>query len=607
MDFVFTLHSHLPYVLNHGRWPHGTDWISEAAIDTYLPLIESLSALDAEGVRAPVTIGLTPVLANQLASDAFRGELELFFEQRLAHCEEAPASLRQTGDAHLIPLVDFWRDRLTRLRALFRSIDRDIVAVFRALESRGRLETIGSAATHGFLPLLSRDESIQLQLDVGQREHRRLFGQAARGCWVPECAYRPRGPWKPLPNAPDTGPRPGIEEYLAAAGFEFFFVDAHMARAGSPLGLYGQVVANELEHVASADTHWESTRTPYRAYRVTSAYTPRSVAAFIRDPESSAQVWSRHQGYPGDGSYLEFHKIRWPGGLKLWRVTRNDIDLGLKEPYDPPTASAMASAHGAHFASLLATIAATLPAQRRGVVVAPFDTELFGHWWHEGPEFLGHMYRALRVQPNVRPVTASQHLAANRTRTGLRLATGSRGANGHFSMCHNPGTARTCPRIWGIENRFWTMAREAIELPAAHEALAQAARELLLVQSSDWQFIISTGAVADYAVRRFNEHADACDRLFTEIEHGLASGDLTTATNLAVDLRAQDDLFPNVLESVRAVLAGVGTAGVRRDGGADGRWAAGSGKREAESGKRETGTGKRETGSGKRDALGTPY
>jgi 1,4-alpha-glucan branching enzyme len=559
MDFVLTLHSHLPYVLNHGRWPHGSDWLTEAAIDTYLPLIEALRALEADGVKAPVTIGFTPVLANQLASDTFRDELELYFQQRLTHFDEAPASLEQSGDAQLIPLVDYWRERLTRLRALFRSIDGDIIGVFRDFEARGRLEIIGSAATHAFLPLLARDESIQLQLDVGRREHVRLFGRAPKGCWVPECAYRPRGPWKPLPNAPDTGVRPGIEEYLADAGFQFFFADAHMARAGSPLGLYGQVVANELEHVASADANWETTRTPYRAYRLTSAYTPQTVAAFIRDPESSAQVWSRFQGYPGDGRYLEFHKIRWPGGLKLWRVTGNDVDLGAKEPYDPPTASAMTSAHGAHFASLLATIATTHPVHRRGVVVAPFDTELFGHWWYEGPEFLANVYRSLQMQPVVKPVTASAHLGAQRARTGLRLATGSWGANGDFSMWLNAQTAWTWPRIWELEERFWTMAREAIEQPAAYDALAQAGREFLLVQSSDWQFIISTGAVSDYAIRRFTGHADACDQLFSAITAGLTSGDLTSANRLAAELRAQDDLFPDMLDSIRAVLGGIGS------------------------------------------------
>jgi 1,4-alpha-glucan branching enzyme len=152
-------------------------------------------------------------------------------------------------------------------------------------------------------------------------------------------------------------------------------------------------------------------------------------------------------------------------------------------------------------------------------------------------------------------------------------------------MWLNPQTAWTWPRIWEIEERFWTMAREAVELPAASEALAQAARELLLVQSSDWQFIISTGAVTDYAIRRFDGHADACDRLYTEIETGLASGDLTSATNLAAELRTQDDLFPNVLESVRAVLAG---SGMREAGG--GMREAGGGMREAGGGKRETAT-----------------
>ena len=559
MDFVLALHTHLPYVLNHGRWPHGSDWLTEAAIDTYLPLIEQLQALEAAGIRAPLTIGFTPVLANQLASDTFRAELEQYFEQRLTHCDEAPEALRASGDASLIPLVDFWRARLLRLRQLFRSIDRDIIGTFREFQNNGRLEIIGSAATHAFLPLLARDESIQLQLDVGRREHHRLFGRAPSGCWIPECAYRPRGPWKPLPNAPDVGERPGLEEYLADAGFRFFFVDAHMARAGSPLGLYGQVVANELEHVASPDAHWEATRTPYRAYRVTSAYTPQTVTAFVRDPDSSAQVWSRHMGYPGDGRYLEFHKIRWPGGLKLWRVTSNSIDLGEKEPYDPITAASIASAHAAHFASSLATIAVSHPVHRQGVVVAPFDTELFGHWWFEGPDFLGHVYRSLGAHASVRPTTATQHIGSNRPRSGLRLATGSWGANGDYSMWLNSLTAWTWPKIWEREERFWMMAREAVELPAADEALAQAARELLLLQSSDWQFIITTGAVADYAIRRFNGHADAFDRLYDAIEAGLASADLTNATNMAFELRKQDDLFPNVLDSVRSVLRGVAT------------------------------------------------
>src|SRR4029077_3885798 len=230
MEFVLALHSHLPYVLNHGRWPHGSDWLCEAALDTYLPLLERLEELATEGTATPLTIGFTPVLANQLASPVFAREMEAFFAQRITACDEAPASLATTGDQDLLPLVDFWRSRLNRLQALFLRIDGDLVSAFRRLQEQGRLEIIGSAATHGSLPLLARDESIRLQLAVGREEHRRLFGVTPKGCWLPECAYRPR-----------SKNRRGIEEHLADAGFRYFFTDAHLAHAGSPLGAYGDI------------------------------------------------------------------------------------------------------------------------------------------------------------------------------------------------------------------------------------------------------------------------------------------------------------------------------------------------------------------------------
>jgi 1,4-alpha-glucan branching enzyme len=152
MDFVLALHSHLPYVLNHGRWPHGSDWLCEAAIDTYLPLLETLRGLAADGVAAPVTIGFTPVLANQLVSPTFADELEAYFQQRLTACDEAVTAMAGTNDAHLLPLTDYWRDRLQRLRALFRSVHGNLVEPFRALEEAGHIEIMGGAATHGFSP-----------------------------------------------------------------------------------------------------------------------------------------------------------------------------------------------------------------------------------------------------------------------------------------------------------------------------------------------------------------------------------------------------------------------------------------------------------------------
>src|SRR5688500_1206125 len=159
MDFVLALHSHLPYVLNHGRWPHGSDWITEAAVDTYLPLIDSLQALAEEEIAAPVTVGITPILANQLTSPVFESELRQFFQQRLEACDEAESEMANSHDAHLIPVVRYWRERLTRLLELYDSLNGNILGAFKELQDEGRLELITSAATHGFLPLLGRDES----------------------------------------------------------------------------------------------------------------------------------------------------------------------------------------------------------------------------------------------------------------------------------------------------------------------------------------------------------------------------------------------------------------------------------------------------------------
>jgi len=545
MEFVLALHSHLPYVLNHGRWPHGSDWLCEAALDTYLPLLERLEELSAEGTAAPLTIGFTPVLANQLASPAFAREMEEFFGQRLAACDEAAASFG--------PLVEFWRERFSRLRALFRSIDANLVSAFRRLQERGRLEIIGSAATHGYLPLLARDESIRLQLAVGQHEHRRLFGVAPQGCWLPECAYRPRGKR-----------RRGIEEHLADAGFRYFFTDAHLARAGSPLGAYGDIPlgaerfdAERHDDPSKPGRGTKAARSPYHAYRVSQATRGSargSVAALVRDPRSSMQIWSRHQGYPGDESYLEFHKIRWPGGLKLWRVSGPNVDLGAKRPYEPRTALERAAGHASHFVYLLESVTQEQRADGDGVIVAPFDTELFGHWWFEGADFLAATYRALRGK-SVRAVTASQHLEAHAPRTALQLAEGSWGANGDHSMWLNDRTAWTWKRLAPLEEAFWDAAPTALTSAALRPVLAQAARELLLAQASDWQFIISTGAVVDYAERRFTLHCDDAERLI-KLMGGVGGGELEAGRRLADELARRDDLFPDVLAQVAEALNG---------------------------------------------------
>lgn len=555
-DFVLMLHSHLPWVLHHGRWPHGSDWLCEAALDTYLPLIEQLRQLDADRIPAPFTLGITPVLANQLAHPDFPAEFAHFLEERLRAARRAPADLAATGDAELIPIAAWWRDRLERLGRLLDALGGNLIAEFRRHEEAGRIEIAGSAATHGYLPLLGRDESIRLQLLVGVREHERLFGRVPRGCWVPECAYRPRGTWAPR-GAPVVAERGGLDEHLAHAGYAYFFVDAHLAAAGHPLGAYPDVPLgaerfDAERHDTAGDGGAIPARSPYRAYVVTRPGDP-PLRALVRDPLSSMQVWSRHQGYPGDGAYLEFHKIRWPGGLKLWRVTGPDLDLGRKQPYDVTTAARRVGTHAGHFAWLLGEIADGGPGD--GVIVAPFDTELFGHWWFEGVEFLGALYRALAAQRRVQPTTASGHVGRRRRQHRIRLAEGSWGAHGDHRMWLNAGTQWTWDRLWPLEERFWAAAPFGLATGWARPVLAAAARQLLLAQSSDWQFIISTGAAADYAEQRLGGHCDDADALLAALTPDAGAEQRADAVALAERIDHRDALFPDVLGAVATALA----------------------------------------------------
>lgn len=554
MDFVFGLHSHLPWVLHHGRWPHGSDWLTEAAVDTYLPMVEALESLEHEGVAAPVTLGVTPILANQLAHDSFRSELTAFFAQRLEACDEAIETFTADGNGQLARLAGFWKRRLARLERTFARLDGDIPAALRGFEARGRLELMSSAATHGFLPLLARDESIRFQLLLGRSEHLRIFGRAPRGCWLPECAYRGAGPWRPHPDAPDTGDRIGIEEHLRTAEFRWFFTDSHLAHAGRSLSLYGDrdfpagrigAEGVEVEEIGE--------RTPYRAYLVSPRPDAAPVYALVRDPAATRQVWSRSEGYPGDGGYLEFHKIRWPGGLKFWRVTGRAVDLGGKLPYDANIGRARAWRDGRHFAAMLRQVGEAAARDGGRLIAAPFDTELFGHWWFEGVDFLADGYRAMAQQAEVRPVAASTHLAELVSAPAVQLAEGSWGAHGDFSMWLGPQTAWTWQHLWRLETAFWRVAPAALDDPALHTILEQAARELLLAQSSDWQFIISTGAAGDYAEARFLGHCRALEELIAGLEPG-HRGDLAASVRRAVELRALDDPFPDPLPALAEAL-----------------------------------------------------
>src|SRR2546427_5660686 len=458
--FALVLHTHLPMVVNHGRWPHGSDWLNEATFECYLPLLEVAHRLVGDGISPKWTLNLSPVLTEQLASPEFQKELAFYHENVRRACAEGREHFKKTGASEYLGLCDFWEEHYERMWELHRRIGGDIPGTFAELQRGGHVEIITCGATHGYLPLLSRDESIHMQLRTAVATHKRHFGVAPRGIWLPECAYRPRYEWTPPTGrgrGRDRRMRPGIEELLAMHGLEYFVADSHLVAAGAPVFLYRDYIParKEMPEPSPAIPVNEA-RSPYAPYRVASRGGNGSAIAFIRDPKTTLQVWSRDHGYPGEFHYLEFHKKHFPGGLRFWRISDSSGDLGRKQVYDPKIAAEKVGLQASHFVGI---VKETIDANRDSIgalVCSPYDSEL-------------------------------------------------------------------------------------------KRVLNQVSRELLLLQSSDWQFLITTGAARDYAERRVAEHYAEFKRL-SEMVSRLRGGEPLSieAADTLRRLEREDFVFPDL-------------------------------------------------------------
>ncbi|HEV8142366.1 MAG TPA: 1,4-alpha-glucan branching protein domain-containing protein [Methylomirabilota bacterium] len=548
--FALVLHTHLPMVVNHGRWPHGSDWLNEAAFECYLPLLEVAHHLVADGISPKWTINISPVLAEQLASAEFQKELAFYYDNVRRACVESRVHFTREGHDDIVALTYFWEEFYERMWELHRRIGGDIPGTFAELQRSGHIEIITCAATHGYLPLLSRDESIRMQLRTAVETHRRHFGVAPRGIWLPECAYRPRYEWTPPAgqHRDERRLRPGVEELLAEYNLEYFIADAHLVAAAAPVFLYRDYVPRKTQLDAlMPEASRNAPLSPYQPYRVASRGGTGSAVAFFRDPKTTLQVWSREHGYPGDYAYLEFHKKHFPGGLRFWRITESSGDLGKKLVYDPALAAEKVRSQARHFAELVGDTLRHASAAGPAVVCSPYDAELFGHWWFEGPQWLEAVSREMARAGVLRATLGEALDLVPPTRT-VALPEGSWGEGGDHRVWLNRETEWTWDRVYSAEAE-WT--EHLTRLPGAggdlQRVLAQATRELLLLEASDWQFLITTQAARDYAERRVAEHYAEFKRL-SEMARSLEEGHALSpeAADMLRRLEREDFVFPSL-------------------------------------------------------------
>ncbi len=542
--FTLVLHSHIPYCRQAGRWPHGEEWIHQAATETYLPLLDALYDLRDEGCPFRITIGITPVLAEQLADKLVLQHLRDYLESQLKRAQDDERRFPASDPRHY--LAPWYADFFTRLRHSFdQRYKGDIVGAFRSLQDEGLVEVLTSAATHGYLPLLSRDSSIYGQLATGVQSYQRLMGRAPRDIWLPECAYRPgyyteghgRGYLKP-----------GLERFLAELKLGAFFAETHTIEGGEPVGKargdaigpYGDIPRRYLVPITG---YTEPTRkTTYLPYWV---QTPE-VAVFGRNNRTGMQVWSAEHGYPGDYWYREFHKRDGGSGLNYWRVTGARVDLADKAFWEPERAFQRVQDHCSHYTYLVEDLLSQFHRETGefGIIVAAYDTELFGHWWFEGIAWLKEVLRRLCSSQIVELTTASTYLEAHPPEDVLALQEGSWGQAGNHFTWMNVDTDWIWPLVHQAERRMEELvAANPTAVGERQQVLAQAARELLLLQSSDWPFLITTGQAAEYAIARFEGHMERFERLAAlSTRPGLSPADLEWLAEVA----EADKLFPDI-------------------------------------------------------------
>ena len=497
---AIVLHAHLPFIHHPEHDPFlEEDWFFEALTETYIPLLMSWGRLQRDDVHFAITMSLTPPLLEMLNNDLLKQRYAGYLQKRIGLAEKEAARPHRSDAERSI--ARHYVERFHAVEDYYVHRYRcDVIGAFREFQDSGNLEILASPATHGFLPLMLTPNAIRAQVRVGTATVARYMGRRPRGIWLAECAFRT-----------------GMDEVLANEGLDYFLLDAHGLLNGFP--------------VPSTGVH-----APVRC--------PAGVAAFGRDLECARQVWSSDEGYPGDGVYREFYRdlgydaayediqpylhndgIRRNVGIKYHRVT-GKVGLHEKQLYDRGAAVRRALEHGGHFVlcrqhqlRFLKSHLAVAP-----IVVAPYDAELYGHWWYEGPEFLEEVFRAAQhVREDFTVSTLSEYLDEHPPAQVSIPSSSSWGDQGYFEVWLNGANDWIYRHLHKAERRMVEIAsayaRVVPPAPVA-AALRQAARELLLAQSSDWPFLITVGTAVPYAEKRIRNHLHAFERLYNMIRSG---------------------------------------------------------------------------------------
>ena len=497
---ALVLHAHLPFI-RHPEYGNFLEenWLFEAITDTYVPLISVFDGLLNDNVDFRVTISVSPTLISMLRDELLVGRYSKYLDQLIRLTEMEVKRTKYAEDFNKLAVM--YREKYKHVRyVFFKEYGGDLTTAFKKFQDLGKVELITCPATHAYLPLMDINrKAVRAQVKVGLDLFTDIFKKKPKGIWLPECGYHP-----------------GHEEILDEFGIKYFFIETHGLRLGSPKPKYDV----------------------YSPYLCNNS----NVAVFARDPKSSKAVWSAREGYPGDSRYREYYRDigfdleydyirpfinacgrRVNTGIKYYRVTGSG---GHKDVYDRVEALKATREHADHFledrVKHIKSLSETM--DRPPVIVAPYDAELFGHWWFEGPEWLECLLRKINSSSGtLKLTTPSEYLSMNKDHIRVQPTMSSWGYGGYSEVWLNGANDWIYKHLHKMAE-LMTKAAEDYDSPSdiERQALNQMARELMLAEASDWAFIMKTGTFTEYAQNRTREHISR----FILLHNGLRGGNI---------------------------------------------------------------------------------
>ena len=513
----FILHAHLPFI----HHPESEDyleeeWLFEAISETYIPLLLNFKKLEEENVNFRITMTMTPPLLSMLDNKLLQKRYIKYLKKHIELCKKEV--VRTANDKNLNKLSYYYLDRYSNDLYVFKDLyDCNLIEAFKYFQDKGFLEIITCGATHGYFPILYINEkTVKAQIGVGVQTYEKYFGKKPRGIWLPECGYVPEA-----------------DKYLKEFGIEYIITESHGILYADPTPIYGTFAP---------------------------IVSPEGIIAFGRDIESSKQVWSSICGYPGDFNYREFYRdigydadyeyikpyiakngVRVNTGIKYHRITGK---TDFKDYYNVGWAMDSAEKQAGHFLDSrinqineLSSFMDTPP-----IVICPYDAELYGHWWYEGPYWLYILFKKIYYDDcNFKLITPGEYIDKFPHIQISSPCRSSWGANGYSEVWLNPTNDYVHRHLHVAGDKMCELARTfPNEKGLKKKALNQCARELLLAQSSDWLFIITHGTMVDYAKKRIKDHIGRFTTLYEQIKNN------TINEEFLKDISKKDKIFPDI-------------------------------------------------------------